>query len=51
MYRVVEREVLDFIIPGGTKNWIPLNEFRQDFLNFFVVYKTEMPCVNGVKDL
>ena len=34
MHRVVEREVLKFIIPHGTKNYIILGKLRQDFLNF-----------------
>ena len=32
MHRVVEWEVLEFIIPGGTKKWILLCESRQEFL-------------------
>ena len=48
MFRVAEREVLDFIIPGGTKKWILLCGSRQDFLVFSVMYKTEIPRVNVV---
>ena len=50
MHRLVEREVLEFIIPGGTKKWIILRELCQEFLEFFVVHKTEMPRFNVVKD-
>ena len=51
MCRLVEREVFEFIRPGGTKKWILLHEPRQYFLGFFVMYETEMSCVNGVKDV
>ena len=44
-------EVLDLIIPGGMKKWIILSESRQDFLEFFVMQNTEMPCVNFMKDV
>ena len=49
MHRLVERELLEFIIPGGTKKWIILLESCQDFLDFVVMYKTEMPDFNGMK--
>ena len=51
MHRVVRKEVLEFIIPSGTKQCIILRDLRQDFLCFFVMYKTEMPRVNAVKDV
>ena len=47
--RVVEREFIDLIIPGGTKKWIILRESCQEFLYFFVIHKTEIPHVNVVK--
>ena len=50
MFRVVEREVLDFIEPGGMKKWILLCESQQDFTECVVMYETEMPRVNGMKD-
>ena len=34
MLRVVKREVLEFVRPGETKNWI-FCESRQDFIAFF----------------
>ena len=40
MCRVVEQEVLEFIIPGGTKKWIVFCMLRQEFLEFFVMHKT-----------
>ena len=42
---------LEFIRPGGTKRWIILCDLRQDFLEFVVMYKTEIPRVNGMKDV
>ena len=48
---VVEREVLHFIIPIGKNKWILLHELRQAFLEIFVMYETEMPRVNVVKDV
>ena len=51
MHRVVERGVLEFIIPGLTKKWIILRELYQDFLDFFVLYRTEMPRFNVVNDI
>ena len=51
MHRVVERELLEFIIPGRTNNWILLIESCQDFLDFVVMYEAEMPHANGMKDL
>ena len=50
MCRVIELEVNKFIIPGGTKKWILLSELCQDFTELFIMYETEMPCVNLVKD-
>ena len=50
MCRVIEREVNKCIIPGGTKKLIFLSELCQDFTEFFIIYETEMPCVNLVKD-
>ena len=50
MHRVVEREVLEFIIPGGTKGWILLCGSRQDSLEFLVMYNTGMLGVNCMKD-
>ena len=49
--RVVERGVLEFIIPGGMNKWIILRDSRQDFLGFFVMYETEITRVNVVKDV
>ena len=40
MHRVIERDVLDFIRPGGNKKWILLCESRKDFIEVFVMYKT-----------
>ena len=40
MHRVVKREVLEFIRPRGTKNWILLGESCHGFLDFFVMHKT-----------
>ena len=51
MSSVVEREVIEFIIPCGTKKWIILGELHQEFLEFFVMKKTEMPLVNVLKDV
>ena len=51
MSRVVKPEVLEFIIPCGTNNWILLGDLRQDFLEFFVMNKTENPLVNFAKDV
>ena len=51
MCRVIELEVNKFIIPGGTKKCIFLCGSRQDFLGFSVMYKTEIPRVNGMKDV
>ena len=50
MYRVVEQELLDFIIPGGTKKWILLRESCKYFIDFFVIYEIAIPHVNGMKD-
>ena len=49
--RVVRREVLEFIRPGGMNKWIILGESCQDFLEFFVMHKTEMKFVNVMKDV
>ena len=49
MRRVSEQEVLEFIIYGGTNEWILLRESRQEFIEFVVMYETEIPCVNGMK--
>ena len=46
---LVKREVFEFIIPRGTKNWILLGELRQDFIEVFMMHKTEMPLVNVEK--
>ena len=51
MRRLIEWEVLYCTIPGGTKKLILLNETHKDFLDFFVMYKTEMSRVNIVKDV
>ena len=51
MRRLVEREVLEFIISCGTQNWILLGELLQDFLEFFVMHKTKIPLINVVKDV
>ena len=49
MYRVVEQELLYFIIPGGTKKWILLPESCKYFNEFDVMYETEIPHVHGMK--
>ena len=49
MHRVAEREEIDLITPVGTKKWILFRELRQDFLEIFVMQKTEIPRVNVVK--
>ena len=51
MHKVFEQELLEFIIPGGTKKWILLLESCQDFHKFFVMYDNEIPHVNGMKEL
>ena len=51
MCRVVEGEVLEFIIPCGTKSWIILGELCQEFIEFFLMHKTETPLVNVSKDV
>ena len=51
IHRSVKRDVLCFTRPSGTKKCILLCESRQDFLEFFVMYKTEIPRVNGMKDV
>ena len=51
MLRVVKQEVLEFIIPGGTKKWIILREVFQDVLELLVMHKTEIPRINDVKDV
>ena len=40
MHKVVERDVLELIIPGGIKKWVFLCELRQDFLEVVAVYET-----------
>ena len=49
IHRVAEREEIDLITPVGTKKWILFRELRQDFLEIFVMQKTEIPRVNVVK--
>ena len=51
MCKLVEQGVLKFIRPGGTKEWILLCDSLQDFLGFFVMYKTKFPHVDGMKDV
>ena len=51
MHRVVRREVLEFIRPGGIKRWIILDESCQEFLEFLVMHKTKIQFVNVVKDV
>ena len=48
--RVDKQELLEFIIPCGTKKWIILGELRQYFLEFFAMHKTGIPLVNVTKD-
>ena len=48
---VVKWEVLEFIRTGVMKKWILLSESLQYFLELVVMYKTEMPCINGMKDV
>ena len=49
MHRVVKWDILEFMRPHGTNKWILLFDLRQDFLDFFVMYETDMPRVNGIK--
>ena len=49
MCRIVKGEILEFIINSGTKRWILVCELRQDFIEFLVMYKNEIPRVNVVK--
>ena len=49
MLRVFKQEVLEFRIPGGMKKWIIFRELRQDFLEVYVMYETEIPGVNVMK--
>ena len=51
LHRVVEWEVLEFILPSGIENWILFHELPQDFLELFVMHKTEMPHENVVLDV
>ena len=51
MIKVVGQELLEFIITFGIKKWIILCGSRKDILEFVVIYKTEMPCVNSMKDV
>ena len=49
--RAVEREILEFIITRRTKKCIFFHDSCQNFLEFVMVYETEIPFINGVKDL
>ena len=40
MNRVIEQDILEFIRPGGKKNWILLCESRQEFIQVVVIYET-----------
>ena len=51
MHRLVKQEVLEFIIPGGTKRLILLCKLLQNFLEFVVMHETEILCINGMKDV
>ena len=48
---VFRQEVLEFIIPGGTKKWVLLSESCQDFLELVVMGNTEIPLDNSMKDV
>ena len=51
MHRVVKWETLEFIRPGGTNKCILLFDLLQYFIEFFVMYETERPCVNGMQNV
>ena len=34
MRRLVKREILEFIVPGGTNRWVILSWLSQDLLDF-----------------
>ena len=40
MHKLVEWEVIEFIRPGVTNNWILMCDLRQDFIEFVVLCKT-----------
>ena len=50
MHKVVERDAREFIRPGGTKKCIVKCELRQDFIEVVLIYKNQIPRVNGMKD-
>ena len=47
--QISKRELFNFIVPCGIKNWILLGGSRQDFLEFSAMYKTIIPFVNAEK--
>ena len=51
MSRVVKPEVLEFIIPCGTNNWIILRELGQDVFELFMMQNTGITPVNVAKDV
>ena len=51
MSRVVEWDVIELIMPCGTKKWVLLCGSFQEVFKFFVMHKTEMPHVNIMKDV
>ena len=51
MSSVVKQEVHRYIRPGETRDPTLRCELRQDFLKFAVIYETEMPHANGMKDV
>ena len=49
IHRVVEQELIQFIIPSGTKMWILLHDLCQHLLKLVVMYKTKIPRVDVMK--
>ena len=41
-------DILEFIVIGGTNNWVVLLESRQYWFEVVVMYKTLIPCSNGM---
>ena len=46
---VAKGDILEFIVIGGTNNWVVLLESRQYWFEVVVMYKTQMPRVNDMK--
>ena len=49
MHRVVKWYILEFIGPGGTNKCILMFDLLQYFMEFFMMYETEIPRANGIK--